>query len=198
MRRRAISALAAALALVLTLVTPALAAGRPNWDGPLGAMAGPVVCETGRDYVLYYTIIGGVYRSADGVTWTELDRQWASAGWAYGTGVNGLAHKEFQFLWTGSEYMMRQSLLDDPREDTHQQYGDSPRNNWVTLLDEDFRIIGAKAFDGPVTDIRYAGGHLLRHRGRGGARLHPDRLGAGPGGRRLLQRHGLVQAGESA
>lgn len=30
MRRRAISALAAALALVLTLVTPALAAGRPN------------------------------------------------------------------------------------------------------------------------------------------------------------------------
>ena len=112
--RRAISALAAALALVLTLVTPALAAGRPNWDGPLGAMAGPVVCETGRDYVLYYTIIGGVYRSADGVTWTELDRQWASAGWAYGTGVNGLAHKEFQFLWTGSEYMMRQSLLDDP------------------------------------------------------------------------------------
>ena len=60
MRRRAISALAAALALVLTLVTPALAAGRPNWDGPLGAMAGPVVCETGRDYVLYYTIIGGV------------------------------------------------------------------------------------------------------------------------------------------
>ena len=158
MRRRAISALAAALALVLTLVTPALAAGRPNWDGPLGAMAGPVVCETGRDYVLYYTIIGGVYRSADGVTWTELDRQWASAGWAYGTGVNGLAHKEFQFLWTGSEYMMRQSLLDDPREDTHQQYGDSPRNNWVTLLDEGFRIIGAKAFDGPVTDIRYAGG----------------------------------------
>ena len=158
MRQRAISALAAALALVLTLVTPALAAGRPNWDGPLGAMAGPVVCETGRDYVLYYTIIGGVYRSADGVTWTELDRQWASAGWAYGTGVNGLAHKEFQFLWTGSEYMMRQSLLDDPREDTHQQYGDSPRNNWVTLLDEGFRIIGAKAFDGPVTDIRYAGG----------------------------------------
>ena len=41
MRRRAISALAAALALVLTLVTPALAAGRPNWDGPLGAMARP-------------------------------------------------------------------------------------------------------------------------------------------------------------
>lgn len=25
-------------------------------------------------------------------------------------------------------------------------------------MDEDFRIIGAKAFDGPVTDIRYAGG----------------------------------------
>lgn len=161
-------------------------------------MAGPVVCETGRDYVLYYTIIGGVYRSADGVTWTELDRQWASAGWAYGTGVNGLAHKEFQFLWTGSEYMMRQSLLDDPREDTHQQYGDSPRNNWVTLLDEDFCIIGAKAFDGPVTDIRYAGGTYYATVDGVGQRLLPDRLGAGPGGRRLLQRHGLVQAGESA
>ena len=25
-------------------------------------------------------------------------------------------------------------------------------------MDEGFRIIGAKAFDGPVTDIRYAGG----------------------------------------
>ena len=69
MRRRAISALAAALALVLTLVTPALAAGRPNWDGPLGAMAGPVVCETGRDYVLYYTIIGG---SPVGECWLGL------------------------------------------------------------------------------------------------------------------------------
>ena len=41
MRRRAISALAAALALVLTLVTPALAAGRPNWDGPPGGHGGP-------------------------------------------------------------------------------------------------------------------------------------------------------------
>lgn len=197
MRRRAISALAAALALVLTLVTPALAAGRPNWDGPLGAMAGPVVCETGRDYVLYYTIIGGVYRSADGVTWTELDRQWASAGWAYGTGVNGLAHKEFQFLWTGSEYMMRQSLLDDPGRTPTSNMGTVPATTgspfWTRASASSApRRLTARS---PISGTR---GHLLRHRGRGGARLHPDRLGAGPGGRRLLQRHGLVQAGESA
>ena len=52
---------------------------------------------------------------------------------------------------------MRQSLLDDPREDTHQQYGDSPATTgspfWTRLPHH-----RRKAFDGPVTDIRYAGG----------------------------------------
>ena len=66
MRRRAISALAAALALVLTLVTPALAAGRPNWDGPLGAMAGPVVCWLGLRHRCKRTGSQGVPVSVDG------------------------------------------------------------------------------------------------------------------------------------
>lgn len=39
MRRRAISALAPPLALVLTLVTPALAAGRAQLGRPPGGMA---------------------------------------------------------------------------------------------------------------------------------------------------------------
>ena len=82
------------------------------------------------------------------MAWAKLERQWAAEACVYGGDTNGLAHREFEFLWTGSEYMMRQSLLDDPR-DTHRQYGDSPRNNMVTLLDEEFRIIGVRAFDAP-------------------------------------------------
>lgn len=154
--KRPLSAILA-LMLALSLTAPALAAGTPDWDGPLGPSAGPQLCKTGKDYVLYYTLTGGVYRSSNGIDWTELDRQWAEDAAPYGSGLNGLAHKEFQFLWTGTEYMMRQSLLDDPR-DTHQNYGDSPRNDWVTFLDADFRIIGAKAFNGPVTAISYTGG----------------------------------------
>ena len=101
---------------------------------------------------------GSVYRSADGVTCTELNRQWAEESRPYGAGLNGLAKKEFELLWTGSEYMMRQSLLDDPRTGTHQNCGDSPRNNMVTFLDEDFHIIGVRAFDAPVTAIGYENG----------------------------------------
>ena len=147
-----------ALCLMCSLALPALAAGTPNWDGPLGEGAGPHLCKTGKDYVLYYDMSGSVYRSADGVTWTELNRQWTEESTPYSTGLNGLAKKEFEILWTGSEYMMRESLLDDPRTTTHQQYGDSPRNNMVTFLDEEFRIVGVRAFDAPVTAIGYENG----------------------------------------
>lgn len=142
-----------ALCLMCSLSLPALAAGTPNWDGPLGKGAGPHLCKTGKDDILYYDMTGSVYRSADGVTCTELNRQWAEESRPYGAGLNGLAKKEFELLWTGSEYMMRQSLLDDPRTGTHQNCGDSPRNNMVTFLDEDFHIIGVRAFDAPVTAI---------------------------------------------
>ena len=47
-------------------------------------------------------------------------------------------------------------------------------------MDEDFCIIGAKAFDGPVTDIRYAGGTYYATVD-GWSTPSPDRLGAGPG-----------------
>ena len=102
-------------ALCLMCFLSILAAGTPNWDGPLGKEAGPHLCKTGKDDVLYYDASGAVYRSADGVAWTELNRQWAEESVPYSTGLNGLAKKEFEILWTGSEYMMRQSLLDDPR-----------------------------------------------------------------------------------
>lgn len=147
-----------ALCLLCALSLPALAAGTSHWDGPLGKGAGPHLCKTGKDYVLYYDLSGTVYRSTDGVAWTELDRQWTEESESYSTGLNGLAKKESELLWTGSEYMMRQSLLDDPRTTTHQQYGDSPRNRMVTFLDEDFRIVGVKAFDAPVTAIGYENG----------------------------------------
>ena len=37
-----------ALCLMCFLSIPALAAGTPNWDGPLGKEAGPHLCKTGK------------------------------------------------------------------------------------------------------------------------------------------------------
>lgn len=127
------------------LNVPALETGNVL-DGPMGSGGGPVLCDTGRDYVLYYTSRSGVYRSSGGLSWTEIRRQWVENAAGYST-------REFDLLWTGNEYMMRQNLQSgDP--DTP----DSPRNNWVTFLDEGFHIVGVKAFDGPVTGIRYEDG----------------------------------------
>lgn len=108
---------------------------------------------------MYYWYPSSVYYSADGVTWTDLsDRQWVqdAAPYCYSS-VGPMGHREFEFIWTGTEYMMRQSLLDDPRG-AYQRHGDSPRNNRVTFLDEEFQIIGERAFDSPVTGIRYENG----------------------------------------
>lgn len=132
---------------------------QPDWNGPDGEDASPTLCDTGRGYIVYYWYTPGVYYSPDGVTWVDLsDRQWVkdAASYRYIT-VGYYGHREFEFLWTGSEYMMRQSLRDDPRG-THRHMEDSPRNSVVTFLDEDFQIIGENAFDAPVTAIRYADG----------------------------------------
>lgn len=132
---------------------------QPDWNGPDGEGPLPTLCDTGHGYVVYYWYTPSIYFSPDGVTWVDLsDRQWVkdAADYRYIT-VGHLGHREFEFLWTGSEYMMRQSLQDDPRG-THRHMEDSPRNNAVTFLDEDFQIIGEKAFDSPVTAIRYADG----------------------------------------
>lgn len=148
-----------ALALAVSLCVPALAEETPDWNGPLGEGAAPTLCDTGRGYVLYYWYSTAVYYSEDGVAWTELtDRQWVkdAAGY-FALGVGQMGHREFEFLWTGTEYMMRQSLLDDPRG-TYKTVGDSPRNSMVTFLDEDFNAIGEFSLNGPVTAIRYDNG----------------------------------------
>lgn len=124
-------------------------------SGPLSEAALPSLCDTGRGYILYYWYASAIYYSEDKVTWTDLsDRQWVqdAAGYCY-SGVGHLGHREFELLWTGTEYMMRQSLLDDPRS-AYQRRGDSPRNCLVTFLDEAFQVIGEVSFDGPVTGIR--------------------------------------------
>lgn len=133
---------------------------QPDWNGPDGEDASPTLCDTGHGYVVYYWYTPGVYYSPDGVTWVDLsDRQWVkdAASYRYIT-LGGLGHREFEFLWTGSEYMMRQALKGDPRPTHTALLGDSPRNSVVTFLDEDFQIIGENAFDAPVTAIRYADG----------------------------------------
>ena len=53
-----------ALCLMCFLSIPALAAGTPNWDGPLGKEAGPHLCKTGKDDVLYYDASGSGRRRA--------------------------------------------------------------------------------------------------------------------------------------
>lgn len=156
---RKLIAFLTALTLAVSLCVPALAEETPDWNGPLGEGAAPTLCDTGRGYVVYYWYTTAVYYSEDGVTWTDLsDRQWVKdAADYFALGVGHLGHREFEFLWTGTEYMMRQSLLDDPRG-AYQTVGDSPRNSMVTFLDEDFNVIGEFSLNGPVTAIRYADG----------------------------------------
>ena len=132
-----------------------------GWQAAQGcqdaASLSPKVCYTGRDYFLYTAYTSTAYTSADGVHWTAVGpRQWLEEGVPYGP-ANGLASKEYELLWTGSEYMLRQALLDDPR-DTHNTLGDSLRNNMVLFLDQDYQILGAKGFGTQVSAIRYEGG----------------------------------------
>ena len=154
MKNRLLPVLLSLLLALSGLPCPALGA-EPEQTGPLGEEAVPTLIDTGRGYIVYYWYASGIYFSEDGVTWTDLsDRQWVrdAAPYVY-TGVGHLGHREFELLWTGTEYMMRQSLLDDPRS-AYRRHGDSPRNCLVTFLDEEFQIIGEMAFDGPVTGIR--------------------------------------------
>lgn len=144
------------LVLALSLCVPASAVEKPNWDGPLGKEAGPHLCKTGKDYILYYDQGTDMFYSTDGVVWTAMPPyQWVNDAFWYSPTLERPigASKEFQFLWTGTEYMMRQSLLDSPKE-VNRICGDSPRNNMVTFLDTDWNILGVKAFDAPVTAIR--------------------------------------------
>ena len=148
------------LVLALSLCVPASAVEKPNWDGPLGKEAGPHLCKTGKDYILYYDQGTDMFYSTDGVVWTAMPPyQWVNDAFWYSPTLERPigASKEFQFLWTGTEYMMRQSLLDSPKE-VNRICGDSPRNNMVTFLDTDWNILGVKAFDAPVTAIRVQDG----------------------------------------
>lgn len=146
------------LALFITLGCAFCLAAKAQTD-PFGPQAETQIRDTGRGYIAYSFYSSAVYYSADGAAWTDLsDRAWVrdAASYIY-SGVGPHGHREFDLLWTGSEYMLRQSLRDDPRGAyTHQ--GDNPRNRVVTFLDEDFQVIGEKAFDGPVTAIRCGDG----------------------------------------
>lgn len=144
------------LMLALSLCVPASGVEKPNWDGPFGKEAGPHLCKTGKDYILYYDRDTDMFYSTDGVVWTAMPPyQWINDAFWYSPTLERPigASKEFQFLWTGTEYMMRQSLLDSPKE-VNRICGDSPRNNMVTFLDTDWNILGVKAFGAPVTAIR--------------------------------------------
>lgn len=130
-----------------------------GWQAAQGcqeaAPLSPAVCYTGRDYFLYTAYGAAAYTSTDGIRWTQVEpRQWLEEGALYGP-ASGQASKEYQLLWADGVYMLRQALLDDPR-DTHSTLGDSLRNNMVLFLDEDYQVVGAKGFDAPVTAIRYA------------------------------------------
>lgn len=146
------------LAFVITIGCVPCRAADVSWTDPFGPQAEAQICDTGRGYIAYSFYSSAVYYSADGAAWTDLsDRSWVrdAASYIY-LGVGPHGHREFDLLWTGAEYMLRQSLLDDPR--ANGVLGDSPRNNFVTFLDEDFQVIGEKAFDGPVTAIRCGDG----------------------------------------
>lgn len=149
-------ALSLLLALTLLLsLSPALAADS-TWTGPLSEDAVLTLLDTGRGYIAYYFFASAIYWSPDGVNWTDLsERSWVQEARSYIGRV--LGHREFQIIWTGSEYMMRQDLRDDARS-AYKTIGDSPRNASVTFLDQEFQVIGELPLDGAVTDIRYEDG----------------------------------------
>ena len=132
-----------------------------GWQSAQGcqdaASASPRACYTGRDYFLYTAYGATAYTSSDGIHWTQVEpRHWLEEGTLYGPASNQ-ASKEYQLVWADGVYMLRQSLLDDPR-DTHSTLGNSLRNHMVLFLDESYQVVGAKGFDAPVTAIRYADG----------------------------------------
>lgn len=148
------------LVLVITLgcLPCPVWAAEADVKAPFSEDAAPTLCDTGRGYIAYSFYASAVYYSEDGVAWTDLsDRQWVQDARAYIALTSPMVHREFQFIWTGTEYMMRQDLRDDPRL-THQKFGDSPRNSVVTFLDEELQIIGQLPFDAPVSAIRFEDG----------------------------------------
>ena len=113
---------------------------------------------TGRDYVCFGPG-SAAYTSPDGVHWSPMPgRDWLQETVRFDPTLNShLCTREIELLWTGSEYMMRQKLLEDPRDIT-EHYGDGMRNHMVTFLDETYEVIGVKVFDGQVDEIGYENG----------------------------------------
>lgn len=116
------------------------------------------IVYTGREYF----IIGFMYQSAyttddpvNRAAATIVSQDWLEENASYFT--SGLCSGEYQFLWTGTEYMMRQSIRGEPRG-THPSRGDSPRNKLVTILNEHYDMLSSVAFDGDVEAIRYQNG----------------------------------------
>ena len=113
---------------------------------------------TGRDYVCFAPG-SSAYTSSDGVHWSRMPgRDWLQETVRFDPTFNShLCTREIELLWTGSEYMMRQKLLEDPR-DVADHLGDGLRNHMVTFLDETYEVIGVKTFDGQVDAIGYENG----------------------------------------
>lgn len=125
-----------------------------GFGGGLGGLQD--VQYTGRDYFLTGFWCKMAYTSTDGINWTALSNAyWFDENAEYIT--SGLSSGKYQLIWTGSEYMMQQSIKGEPRS-THPSMGDSPRNKAVTFLNESYEIIGGMAFDGEVESIRYKNG----------------------------------------
>ena len=78
------------LVLALSLCVPASAVEKPNWDGPLGKEAGPHLCKTGKDYILYYDQGTDMFYSTDGVVWTAMPPyQWVNDAFGIAQRLNG-------------------------------------------------------------------------------------------------------------
>lgn len=128
-----------------------------SWNGTAGfeseASSIQGIQYTGRNYFLTYFWCKMAFTSEDGIIWSQMPER----GWFYDNSLkitNGLCSGKYQLLWTGSEYMMCQSIKGDPRE-AYAHMSENPRNKMVTFLDEGYSILGAMEFDGEVTGIRY-------------------------------------------
>ena len=93
--------------------------------------------------------------SLDGIHWTALgERDWLSDSDGPWRPFRSNSKKEFQFVWTGTGYVMCQYVHYHGQGEPIQ---DSPRNTKITFLDEELNMTGEHDFGVRVLDVGYSG-----------------------------------------
>lgn len=116
--------------------------------------------ETGGAVVYYCAYTGeAYYYQISGSRYTSYTGGWAKADFGFDP-VEGLASPsvEYTFRWTGDGYIMCQSAGERGGMMGSGPQGGSPRNTYVTFLDQEFHRTGEHDFGAPVTGVAWREG----------------------------------------